>query len=201
MGQKEISRATLGRIPVYLKYIEDRSESAAYISSTTIARELGLGEVQVRKDLSLLCGSGKPKVGYERKTLVKSLKAFLDAENGGAVIVGAGKLGQALLDYRGFEIYGTKILAAFDNHPQQERFLHSGKPIYPLAALEEFCKQNDVRIGIIATPAEAGQEVLNRLIGCGIKKIWCLAPCRLHQPADVTIRYENLALSLAHLKL
>ena len=201
MKKIEISKATLGRIPIYIKYLNEMSENTDFVSATTIARCLGLGEVQVRKDLSALCKSGKPKVGYERESLLKSLEQVLDSDAGGAVIVGAGKLGQALLDYPEFEIYGTKILAAFDKNVEEAKTLPSGKVIYPMSCMYDFCENNNVKLGIIAVPAEAAQEVLNQLCDCGIKIVWCFAPCRLYKPADVIIQYENLALSLAHLKL
>ena len=98
MKENDISRATLGRIPMYLKFLNSLPEDTGTVSATTVARELGLGEVQVRKDLGALCGSGKPKIGYTTESLKASLESFLDKKNGGAVIIGAGKLGRALID-------------------------------------------------------------------------------------------------------
>lgn len=200
MERKDISKATLGRIPIYLKYVKNLPSEIQTISSTVIAKDLGFGEVQVRKDLSLLDSVGKPKIGYIRSELTESLERFLGSQNGNAVVVGAGKLGTALLSYEGFSEYGCNVLAAFDNITKEPQSLQNGKKIFPIAELREFCKTNNVQIGIIAVPSEAAQTVLNQLCHAGIKYIWCFAPCRLYKPADVTVQYENLALSLAHLK-
>lgn len=98
----------------FLKFLRGIEDSTANISATTIAKELELGEVQVRKDLRALCGSGKPKTGYKVGELTASLASCLSEKDGGTVIIGAGKLGRALLDYAGFADYGLNILAAFD---------------------------------------------------------------------------------------
>jgi redox-sensing transcriptional repressor len=201
LQNNEVSRATLGRIPIYLKYLKRLPPEVRNISATTIAKELGLGEVQVRKDLGTLCGSGKPKIGYFREELYKSLESFLDCKNGGTIIIGAGRLGRALLDYEGFEVFGLKIIAAFDKKQQEADVSPRGKPILPMLALPSFCKENDVKIGIIAVPAESAQEVCNVFYENGIKAMWCFAPCQLYKPADAVIQYENMALSLAHLKM
>ena len=111
MINPKISRATLGRAPAYLKFLRGIEDSTANISATTIAKELELGEVQVRKDLRALCGSGKPKTGYKVGELTASLASCLSEKDGGTVIIGAGKLGRALLDYAGFADYGLNILA------------------------------------------------------------------------------------------
>lgn len=201
MKNTEISRAALGRIPVYLKYLRSLPPNTENISATSVATGLGFGEVQVRKDLGALCGLGKPRTGYNRAELVDSLQRYLKGGSGGAVIVGAGKLGKALLDYTGFESYGISILAAFDKKASENEYLSGGKPILPMESLGDFCAVNDVKLGIIAVPSEAAQEVCNLLYDNGIKAMWCFAPCQLYKPADAVIQYENLALSLAHLKM
>ncbi len=196
---REISKATLGRIPEYLKYLIFQSD-ADYISATTIAKGLGYGEVQVRKDLAHVCGKGKPKIGYSREELIGSLSEILSCEEGKAVIVGAGKLGTALLEYDGFLEYGIQICAAFDNKYKCDVTTSSGKTVYPIEKLSEYCKDFGINIGIITVPAQSAQETLDLLYKNGIKRICCFAPCKLECPTDVTVQYENLALSLAHLK-
>ncbi len=201
MKETEISRPTLGRIPMYLKYLKSLPPGTMYVASTAIAKDLGLGEVQVRKDLGSLCGSGKPKVGYLCDELIKSLEAVFAKDDGGTVIVGAGRLGRALLDYKGFDDLGISVLAAFDENAKEGETSESGKPILPPEKLADFCKANDVKIGIIAVPASAAQSVCNLFYENGIRAMWCFAPCQLYKPADAVIQYENLALSLAHLKM
>ncbi len=198
MKTTDVSRAALGRIPVYLKFIESLPQDVETVSATTIAKALGFGEVQVRKDLGAICGSGKPRIGYTVSDLQASLECLIDSRNGKTVIVGAGKLGRALLDYGGFSDYGLDILAAFDTDVSQNNA--SGKPILPIDGLHDFCKENNVSIGVIAVPARAAQEVCDKLCQSGIKAIMSFAPCKLTAPEGVAIQYENMALSLAHLK-
>lgn len=198
MKTTDVSRAALGRIPVYLKFIESLPQDVETVSATTIAKALGFGEVQVRKDLGAICGSGKPRIGYTVSDLKASLECLIGSRNGKTVIVGAGKLGRALLDYGGFSDYGLDILAAFDTDVSQNNA--SGKPILPIDGLHDFCKENNVSIGVIAVPARAAQEVCDKLCQSGIKAIMSFAPCKLTAPEGVAIQYENMALSLAHLK-
>ena len=198
MKTTDVSRAALGRIPVYLKFIESLPQNVETVSATTIAKALGFGEVQVRKDLGVICGSGKPRIGYTVSDLKASFECLIDSRNGKTVIVGAGKLGRALLDYGGFSDYGLDILAAFDTDVSQNNA--SGKPILPIDGLHDFCKENNVSIGVITVPAKAAQEVCDKLCQSGIKAIMSFAPCKLTAPEGVAIQYENMALSLAHLK-
>ena len=118
-----------------------------------------------------------------------------------AVIVGAGRLGCALLEYDGFDIYGLEITAAFDINVGEAKTTESGKKLLPIENLEEYCKANGVLIGIITVPAEEAQEVCDRLVKCGVKGVWNFAPKVLSVPRGITLRQENLALSLAHLSI
>ena len=199
MKRTEVSRATIGRIPVYLKYLKGTDHYTENISATILANKLGLGEVQVRKDLAAVSGAGRPKTGYNINEFIAALEAFLGQDNaGGVVIIGAGKLGRALLDYSGFMDYGLEVAAAFDEAVTDSGVLsNSGKPIYPMEHLEEFCKKNNVTIGVITVPADQAQSVCDRLIKNGIKGIWCFAPCCLNLPVNIPVKYENMALSLA----
>lgn len=199
MKRIEVSRATLGRIPIYLKYLNDISELSENISATAIAKELDMGEVQVRKDLAALCGAGKPKIGYKINELISSLEEYLELVRKRAVIVGAGKIGRALYDYGGFEQFGQKICAAFDCAVSVKQESKGGKSIYPMKDFKAFCNENKVEIGIIAVPSEVAQEICDLMINCGIRGIWCFAPCKLNVPENTVVQYENMALSLAYL--
>lgn len=200
MRQIEVSRATIGRIPKYLKYLKEKKHTTKNISATILARELGLGEVQVRKDLSAVSGAGRPKTGYNIDQLITALEEFLGTDNvSNVVIVGAGKLGRALLDYGGFHDYGLEIVAAFDAALKKTEQSNTGKPIYPMNRFDDFCRNSNVKIGIITVPADSAQTVCDRLIGNGIRAIWCFAPCRVKVPEGFPVQYENMALSLAYL--
>ncbi|MGN0603385.1 MAG: redox-sensing transcriptional repressor Rex [Oscillospiraceae bacterium] len=200
MEKRSIPKATLGRIPIYLRYLRDLpDEIDSTISATKIARGVFLGEVQVRKDLALISGRGKPRVGYERDKLICDLENCLGSEKmTNAVLVGAGKLGRALLDYDGFEEFGVKIVAGFDCNSSILQISKS-KSILPIEEIEAYCADNDIKIGIITVGQGSAQEVCDRLVACGVKAIWNFAPCTLRVPPNVLLKHEELALSLAHL--
>lgn len=200
MKQTEVSKATMGRIPIYFKHLRKIAHDTENISATALAKELGFGEVQVRKDLNSVSGAGRPKTGYKVDELIASLEEFLNVDKrGNVVIVGAGKLGRALLEYEGFKDYGLDIVAAFDNAVREKEVTQSGKKIYPIESFGEFCKNNSIKIGIITVPSKSAQEVCELLLDNGIKAIWCFAPCMLSVPKDIPVQYENMALSLAYL--
>lgn len=201
MKANQITRATLGRLPLYLNYLKQIENSGTTsISATTIAKALSLGEVQVRKDLASVSGAGKPKVGYESSDLIKRLEDTLGSNSiTSAVLVGAGKLGRALLDYNGFEEFGIKIIAAFDSNDEVIRFSKTSKDILPISTLSEYCKANNVKLGIITVGQGSAQQVCNMMEESGIKAIWNFAPCNLEVSDGILVKNENLALSLAHL--
>ena len=200
MDKCTISKATLGRLPSYLEFLRKLPpDKVPYISATAIAKHLGLGEVQVRKDLAAVSGAGKPKLGYVTAELVEKLEDFLGCNQlTSAVLVGAGKLGRALLQYDEFEKYGVKISAAFDSN---ERAISLGTKteILPMNQFEYFCKTQNIKLGIITVGEGSAQAVCDQMVKSGITAIWNFAPCKLNVPASILLQNENLALSLAHL--
>lgn len=200
MDKCTISKATLGRLPSYLEFLRNLPpDKVPYISATAIAKHLGLGEVQVRKDLAAVSGAGKPKLGYVTAELVEKLEDFLGCNQlTSAVLVGAGKLGRALLQYDEFEKYGVKISAAFDSN---ERAISLGTKteILPMNQFEYFCKTQNIKLGIITVGEGSAQAVCDQMVKSGITAIWNFAPCKLNVPASILLQNENLALSLAHL--
>ena len=202
MERKEISKSVLKRLPGYLSYLKSLPEgTATYISATALANALGMGEVQVLKDLAMVSDGGRPKVGYLRESLIEDISQFLGYDNTtDAILIGAGKLGQALLGYIGFEAYGLNILAAFDANPDLKE-TDDGKPVYHISKLQQFCKDNKVLMGIITVPQEYAQTVCDQLIEYGIKAIWNFAPVHLDVPANILVQHENMATSLAVLSM
>lgn len=200
MDKCTISKATLGRLPSYLEFLQNLPpDKVPYISATAIAKHLGLGEVQVRKDLAAVSGAGKPKLGYVTVELVEKLEDFLGCNQlTSAVLVGAGKLGRALLQYDEFEKYGVKISAAFDSN-ERAISLGSKTEILPINQFEYFCKTQNIKLGIITVGEGSAQAVCDQMVKSGITAIWNFAPCKLNVPASILLQNENLALSLAHL--
>ena len=200
--EKKVSKSVLKRLPGYLAYLKSiQDPESPYISATALAAALGMGEVQVRKDLAMVSDGGRPKIGYLRESLIDDIEQFLGYDNTtDAILIGAGKLGQALMDYKGFEEYGLNILAAFDANPDKEN-PNARHPIYHIDKLESFCRTNKVLMGIITVPGEHAQAVCDKLIACGIKAVWTFAPSHLEVPANILVQYENMATSLAVLSM
>lgn len=201
MESTNLSKKLLVRLPIYLNYLKSLPDTVENISATKIAKALDLGDVLVRKDLAKVSDGGRRKLGYLREDLIDDIEEFLDINSTvNAVLVGVGSLGEALLNYQGFEESGMNILAGFDLYPDEFQ-TNKGKKIYPIARLEEFCKKNSVRIGIIAVPAPQAQGVCDQLISCGVDAIWNFAPIHLNIPEGITIQSENLAASLTTLRM
>ena len=198
MNRNSIPKATLGRLPQYLEYLKGLPETRRTISATAIAKALSLGDVQVRKDLAAVSGAGKPKIGYETDKLIADIEGHLGYERlTNAVLVGAGKLGKALLDYDGFEEFGVRIVAGFDCN--EKALKRDSKDILPIGDIGNFCKEHGVKLGIITVGQGSAQEVCDKLVESGIEAIWNFAPVALKVPRGILLRQENLALSLAYL--
>lgn len=199
MEEKKVSKSVLKRLPGYLAYLKGLPEdSPAHISATSLANALGMGEVQVRKDLAIVSDGGRPKIGYLREGLIADIEQFLGYGNtNDAVLIGAGKLGRALLGYSGFAEYGLNIVAAFDENDAIIGTSKSGKPIMHLSRLGEVCRRDQIKIGIITVPAEQAQSVCDLLISNGILAIWNFAPKHLNVPDHILVQNENMAASLA----
>lgn len=200
--EKKVSKAVLKRLPGYLAYLKStQDQEHPYISATALAGALGMGEVQVRKDLASVSDGGRPKIGYLRESLIDDIEQFLGYDNTtDAVLIGAGRLGQALMGYKGFQEYGLNVLAAFDTNPAADH-TDDGKPIYHIDHLEQFCRAHKVLMGIITVPDSHAQEVCDKLISCGIKAIWNFAPIHLEVPPNILVQSENMATSLAVLSM
>lgn len=190
-----ISIETIKRLPLYLRILKSKyEENIINISSTAIANELKLNPIQVRKDLaSVSKEDGKPGIGFEVIKLIDDINEFLDLKNTkDVIIVGAGRLGQALLNYNQFE-NEINIVLAFD----KDKSKCNNKTIYHISELKKIVKKLDIHIGIITVPKESAQEVCNLLIDSGIKAIWNFAPINLQVPQDVVIKNEDLSASLS----
>ena len=178
------------RLPYYLQYLKKlKKDGVDVVSATAIANELGLNDVQVRKDIAAVSTSkGKPKVGFHVEELIHNIECYLGYDNtSDAVLIGVGSLGRALLSSSEFEKYGLNIVGSEI----------AGKKILDISKLNELCRRMHIHIGIITVPAESAQRACDELVSCGIKAIWNFALKNLAVPAGVLVKNENLAASLA----
>jgi redox-sensing transcriptional repressor len=169
-----------------------------FVSSKYLAHFFHVDDTQVRKDVSVIGYKGKPKSGYSVSGLKAAIGDFLgiNTENT-AILIGAGKLGSALVEYPGLSEYGLKLVAVFDNDPAKLKAHIGGFDVQPLSSLGEAVRDFQVGIAIITVPKNAAQEVCDLVVEQGIRAIWNFAPTQLSAPADVTVRNENMAVGLA----
>ena len=192
-----ISNACLARLPKYLRLLKEKRElNEKCISSTKIADELKLKPILVRKDLSLINESdGKPGVGFEIDELICNLEKCLGINSKkNVILIGAGRLGQALMNYNGFE-NDIQIIYAFDKDKRK----CNDKNIFYIDRLEELVKSKRIKVAILTIPGEEAQSICDRLIKLGIKAIWNFAPTHLKVPDDIVIKNEDLSASLTML--
>ncbi len=194
-----ISKATMLRFPAYLRYLKtEAGRGNKYISSAVIAEAMGLSAVAARKDLAGISSQpGKPGSGFEVSELIADIERRLGFRSRtNAAVVGAGRLGRAMLAYDGFEAYGIHVVAAFDVSPVVIGAA-DGKPIYPMERIFEVVRREDIRVGILTVSRENAQAATDDMIKAGIGAILSFVPAYVHVPDGVLIRYEDLAASLA----
>ena len=195
-----ISKATIGRLPAYHRYLtEKKAEGERTVSSTAIAEALHLSAVQVRKDLAAISSAaGKPKLGFDVGDLIADIDRLLGYDNvSDAVLVGAGGLGSALVGYDGFKNYGLNIVAAFDTDPLLIGRTVSGVRVYDAAELAHLVRRQGVLIGVITVPKGAAQKVADELVRGGVRAIWNFSPVHLALPENIAVKNEDMAASLA----
>lgn len=199
--EKTIPKSTLSRLPAYLRYLKgEREKGVAFVSSASLAEDMDLSAVCVRKDLSLVASApGKPRFGFEIKELISDIERQLGYHRRtNAVVMGAGGLGRAILAYEGFSYYGIDIVAAFDCSPEKIGSF-SGKTVYPVERLKETVERFQVKTAVLTVPRLAAQAACDTLVAAGIKSVLSFAPVYLTVPEGVRVKYVDLAVSLASL--
>jgi redox-sensing transcriptional repressor len=193
-----IPEATVARLPVYLRCLVDMSERGTHrVSSDQLADAAGVNSAKVRKDLSYLGSYGTRGVGYDVEYLIYQVRRELGLEQDWAVaIIGVGNLGHALANYRGFAERGFRIAALLDADGGTVGEQLGELTVDHIDDLDRVVKEEQVAIGIIATPATAAQEVCDRLVAAGVTSILNFAPAHLQVPAGVSLRKVDLSTEL-----
>ncbi|OJU15475.1 MAG: redox-sensing transcriptional repressor Rex, partial [Clostridiales bacterium 43-6] len=180
---KPISVQALKRLPMYLNHLKALPESSVYVSATQISQALELHDVQVRKDLASISSGGKPKIGYLVNSLIFDIESYLGYhDTDRAVLIGAGKLGHALMSYKGFSKYNLDIIAAFDNDEKKIGTKIGSKQVLSTNQLVGLCRRMKIKIGIITVPETEAQPICDLLVDSGIVAIWNFAQIKLNTP-------------------
>lgn len=195
---RKISDSTVRRLALYLRFLEQSAaQQVTTISSAELARRGGTTSAQVRKDLSFFGSFGKRGLGYSVPELAARIREILGLKRTHRVVlVGAGKMGGALLHYRGFRQHGFDVVAIYDKDPKKIGTRSDGLMVRDVRQLETDLKKEPPDIAILVTPAEAAQEVTDRLVRAGVKAILNFAPVSLAVPEDVAVQSVNMALEL-----
>lgn len=195
----KVPEPTLRRLPWYLaivKLIRKRGEH--FISSTQIAKEVGLDPSQVAKDLSYVDITGKTRVGYELDVLTRALETFLGfTSQHKAFVFGVGRLGAALMHDTGLSQYGVEIVAGFDVRKDRIGTEIGGIPIFHLNDLSKLMEKHGQAIAILTVPVEQAQEVAQEVVKSGGKAIWNFTPFRIRVPEDIVVQNTSIYAHLA----
>lgn len=195
---KRIADSTVRRLSAYLRFLEDfEGRGLSTISSDELARRGGTTSAQVRKDLSFFGSFGKRGLGYSVPVLAGQLRDILGlSREWRVIIIGAGKIGAALVAYRGFRQRGFHILAAYDASTEKIGSSLEGIRVRDISSLEKDVVKEQPDIAVVTVPSESAQAVVDRVVRAGIKAILNFAPTQLQVPPDVTVKTVNMAMEL-----
>ncbi len=198
MFPRKIADSTVRRLAIYLRFLEEfQQQGRDTISSEALASRAGTTSAQVRKDLSFFGSFGKRGLGYDVDALATKLRAILGlGHRYKVIIVGAGRLAGALVQYAGFSARGFQIVAVVDKDPAKVGTATGGLTIEDVADLEAIVHREEVEIGILVTPADPAQALVDRLVEAGVTAILNFAPVQLHVPPGVDVKNVNLAVEL-----
>jgi redox-sensing transcriptional repressor len=195
---RKVSPSTVGRLSIYLRVLSELDGLGAdTVSSEELASRCGTTAAQVRKDLSFFGTFGKRGRGYAVEELISALRSILGLERRYRVaLIGAGRIGVALLGYRDFQQQGFHIEAVFDADPKKVGQQWGTTTVRSDAELEAALAAEGIDIVILAVPAEAAQPVLDRVVAAGVRAILNFAPTKLQVPEGVALKNVNMALEL-----
>jgi redox-sensing transcriptional repressor len=199
---RSISDLITQRLSLYLRCLEELDgQGIATISSQGLADRFRLSSAQIRKDLATFGEFGVRGRGYSVPELKGRLIHILGLDRDlKVVIVGAGNLGMALADYRGFNREGFRIVALFDVSPEKiGGACRNGAPILPMSQLEKVTRQQGVQIAVVAVPAPAAQSVIDAAAAAGIPAALNFAPARIQVPPRMSVRNVDLKIQLESL--
>lgn len=200
MGKRVIPDIVIGRLPVYLRALSFLiAEGRQITSSQELGDRLGISSAQIRKDLSHFGEFGKQGTGYDIAFLHDQLQQILKVDHlWDVALVGAGNLGKAIADYKGFTGKGFAIKAIFDNDPTKigrQMGVHD-VTVRPIADLAEVIREQGLVVGIIATPAEEARAIAQVMVEAGIKAILNYAPITLTVPNHVRVQHIDPVVGL-----
>ena len=201
MEDKEISQAVIGRLPRYFRYLgELKDEGMERVSSQVLSDIMRVTASQIRQDLNNFGGFGQQGYGYNVEYLYEEIGKILGLhKKHNLIIVGAGHLGQALVNYMNFERRGFIFRGIFDIDEKIQGTQIRGITVRPMSEMERFVRENDIDIAVLTIPKTSAVDVAEQLVSYGIKGFWNFAHVDLHVPGNIQV--ENVHLSDSLMKL
>lgn len=198
---KKISSAVIRRLPRYYRYLGELIESGVQrISSKELSTKMKVTASQIRQDLNNFGGFGQQGYGYNVKYLYDEIGKILGIDRThNMIIIGAGNLGQAIVNYEDFEKRGFLIKGVFDNNPDLRGKEIRGIPIRMLEEVTAFICQNEIEIAALTIPKKAAREVGRMVAKAGVKAVWNFAHTDLNLPDNVIVENVHLSESLMRL--
>jgi len=186
------------RLPRYYRYLgELMKQGVNRISSAALSEKMGVTASQIRQDFNCFGGFGQQGYGYNIPNLHAEIGKILGlSREFSIIIVGAGNMGRALVNYASLEKRGFKIIGIFDNDPKKIGTLIKNIPILDVSNLEEFCAQNHVDIAVLSLPKDNVNTMAKMLVSFGIKGLWNFSYTDISVPSDVAIENVHLIDSL-----
>jgi redox-sensing transcriptional repressor len=193
-----ISESTVRRLSLYLRLLQESATGGqGTISSEELADRAGTTSAQVRKDLSLFGSFGKRGLGYAVHELLHELRQILGLNRTWKVaLIGAGKIGSALISYENFQMRGFNIEAVFDSDPRKVGREWGDRTILDDTEMERILREKEIEIAIVAVPADAAQEVVDRVVKSGVTAVLNFAPVRLRVPPHVSLRNVDMVVEM-----
>lgn len=197
MPEHEIPQATAKRLPLYYRVLENLAASGkTRVSSTELSEACKIDAATIRRDFSYFGALGRKGYGYHVEYLLSFFRKMLEQdEKTGVVLIGVGNLGTALLRYNFQKSHNIKITKAFDVDEKKVGQVIGGIPVLHMNELEG-ADLSDTPIAILAVPAQAAQETVDRLIAAGIKGILNFTPARIDAPENIRIHHIDLTIEL-----
>ena len=198
---EKIPIPSLRRLSAYLRQLEVLSGNrVSHVSSRQLAEYSKVGDATIRRDLALFGKFGHRGVGYEVDDLIDTLRVILGTRRRwGVVLIGAGALGRALIQYGDFAQRGFKILAAFDTNPDKIGTTVGDVKIHSLDELESVINITAARIAILTTPSQHAQQTATRLAAAGIEGILDFATSSLDVSPETYVTYVDITAHLEEL--
>ncbi len=199
--KKQVSTSVIKRLPRYYRYLGELLNCGVErISSKELSEKMGVTASQIRQDLNCFGGFGQQGYGYNVEYLYGEIAGILGLNSRyKAILVGAGKMGQALVQNTTFEKRGFTLVGIFDTDPEKIGEEIKGIKISDATDIKEFIEKEKPTMAVISTPRTVVSQVVRELTDMGIKAFLNFSYAEISPDDDVVV--ENIHLSDSLMRL